>query len=114
MDALDKSVCLRLGLNPEPPLPGSILGFAKQTLGKHPVNGLRHPSEADTNGWFVWCGDWSDGDEFFEPLHVEHMKDYLPHIIKYLDLPPGYRFLIDEAGYEDIWYDESLMNIGPG
>jgi len=112
MISFDKSLYDRLGVNPDPPLPGSIVGFAKQTLGKQPINGLRHPSEGNTNGWYVWCGDWSGADEFFEPLHVEHVKDYLPQIMRYFDLPPGYRFLIDEEGHEDIWFDEGLMEIG--
>ena len=38
-------------------------------------------------------------------------KNYLPQIIEYLDLPPGYRFLIDDNGYEDVWFDPKLMQI---
>jgi len=32
-------------------------------------------------------------------------------MIEYLGLPVGYRFLIDNEWYEDVWYDESLLNI---
>jgi hypothetical protein len=24
-------------------------------------------------------------------------------------LPPGYRFLIDDSGHQDVWFDEALL-----
>ncbi|WP_432444553.1 immunity protein Imm33 domain-containing protein [Rhizobium leguminosarum] len=27
--------------------------------GDLPLNGLRHPPEAGTNGWFIWGGEYS-------------------------------------------------------
>lgn len=66
------------------------------------------PTET-TSGWYIWCGDLSEADDFFSPLHVEHLKEYLPAVVEYLDLPPGYRFLIDDANYEDVWFDASLL-----
>jgi len=62
------------------------------------------------NGWYLWRGgEWSDADDFFASLHVEHVGEYLPRIEKYLELPPGHRFLIDDNGYEDVWFDASLL-----
>src|SRR5450432_1596893 len=47
----------------------SKLGFALRTRGAVPMNGLRHPPQGDTNGWYLWCGEqYSDAAEFFEPL----------------------------------------------
>jgi hypothetical protein len=74
-----------------------------------PVNGLRHPPEGDTTGWYLWRGpDISADPGFFMPLHVEHLSDWCPEAQKYLGLPPGWRFLI-AGDYEDAWYDESLL-----
>jgi hypothetical protein len=47
--------------------------------------------------------------DFFAPLHVEHLSEYLPAAVEYLDLPPGYRFLIDGTNYEDVWFDPVLV-----
>jgi len=47
----------------------------------------------------------------FSPLHVEHIEDYLPQVKDFLDLPPGYRFLIDSNDYEDVWYDPDLLTV---
>lgn len=45
----------------------------------------------------------------FSPLHVEHIADYLPEVVEYLDLPPGYRFYIDGSNFEDAWLDPELV-----
>jgi hypothetical protein len=74
-----------------------------------PVNGLRHPIEGDTTGWYIWCGEYSNDPEFFVPLHVEHLQEWRPEILKYLGLAPGWRFLVGEGGYEDVWEDKSLI-----
>lgn len=75
-----------------------------------PLNGLRRSPHADTTGWYIWAGEeLSDDPDFFVPLHVEHLADWCPEVIKYLGLPPGWRFLTDRADYEDVWKDESLL-----
>jgi len=100
----------RFGVDPLKPEPLSKLGIARRTLALRPIHGLRHPPEGDTNGWYIWCGEFSEADDFFEPLHLEHLSEYLPQALRYLSLPPGYRFLIDDVGYEDVWFDESLLS----
>jgi hypothetical protein len=77
-----------------------------------PVNGLRHSITRDTTGWYIWGGElFSEDKDFFTPLHVQHLYDLCPQIIKYLGLPPGWRFLIDLNGYEDVWQDLSLLDV---
>jgi hypothetical protein len=75
-----------------------------------PIHGLRHPEEADTTGWFVWSGEWSDEDDFFVPIHERHLVDRIPELDEYLKLPPGSRFLVT-PDYVDIWEDPELLNI---
>jgi hypothetical protein len=89
----------------------SKLGFAQQTQGLLPINGLRHPPQGDTNGWYIWRGEeLSEDPDFFAPLHAHHLLEYCPEALKFLALPPGYRFLI--AGeYVDVWFDESLLSV---
>ena len=76
-----------------------------------PINGFRHPPEGDTTGWYIYAGEeLSTAPGFFKPLHVEHLDDWCPQIKKFLGLPPGWRFLI-AGDYEDVWFDESLLDI---
>ena len=111
IEDIQKAFCHKQGTPYEATPGGSKTGFALSTKGQVPINGLRHPKEGDTSGWFIWCGEsLSDAADFFEPLHTSHLyKDY-PEIVKLLGLPPGYRFLVT-GDYLDVWYDAALLNI---
>jgi hypothetical protein len=89
----------------------SIVGFAVETEDKLPINGLRHPPLGDTNGWYIWGGkELSKDPGFFSALHTQHLIRRKPEVIKYLGLPPGYRFLI-AGDYVDVWFDPNLLDI---
>ncbi len=76
-----------------------------------PINGLRHPPQGDTTGWYIWAGEeCSEDPDFFKPLHVSHIKEWCGVVDKFLGLGPGWRFLI-AGDYVDVWYDESLLNV---
>lgn len=77
-----------------------------------PINGLRHPPEPGTSGWFIWAGGEIDQseDDFFASLHVSHLENRHPDLIRYLALPPGWRFQI-APGQEEVWYDTSLLTL---
>jgi hypothetical protein len=97
---------------PEAPEQKSKLGIALATLGKTPINGLRHQPEHGTNGWYIWCGkEFPQGADEFSPLHVEHIHEYLPEVVEYPSLPPGHRFLPDGGNYEDVWFDATLLHV---
>lgn len=103
-----EEVCSRLGVIAEPPDVGQKLGIALATIGKRPINGLRIRVEG-TCGWFIWAGGEASTDlDFYQPLHVEHIADYLPSVEPYLSLPPGCRFQIAD-GHEDVWLDPTLL-----
>jgi len=89
----------------------SIVGIALQTFDKSmlPINGLRHSiNNKTTTGWYVWVGEYSLAEDFFQPIHTEHLLEIYPKIINYLGLSPGWRFLFDDK-YEDVWFDEKLL-----
>lgn len=88
------------------------IGISKNVReGARPINGLRHPAANDTTGWYIWGGEeYSEDPDFFVPLHVEHLREWCPMILKYLGLPPGWRFLLTED-YEDVWQDEALLKV---
>ena len=56
-----------------------------------PTNGLRHPLSGDTSGWYIWAGDkLPDRPYFFVPLHIEHLPEWSPDVMKFFGLPPGW------------------------
>ena len=93
------------------PINGKLRVGVSTNLDKDPINGLRHPRDERTTGWFIWTGDYSEADDFFQPMCAEHLLQIRPDIIKYLGLDIGFRILTDKKGYEDIWVDEKLRVI---
>ena len=98
-----KAECLPLDLELK-------LGVSEDfSSGKFPLNGLRHPPEGDTCGWYLWSGEeMSQAHDYFQPLHVFHLIERCPEVIPYLGLPAGWRFLI-AGDYEDVWFDPALL-----
>ena len=104
-------MCKGFGVEPFPAASHLKVGIARNVKeGLQPVNGLRIPPEGDTTGWYIWAGEqWSDDPDFFVPLHVEHLPSWCAAVMPYLQLPPGWRFLV-APNYADVWFDEQLLN----
>lgn len=108
------AICSTYGVQPVPVHPTEKVGIALNVRdGIQPLNGLRHSPTPGTTGWFIWAGTHMDeAEDFYKPLHVEHLSEWSPVILKFLALPPGWRFLVADD-YEDVWFDESLLGVAP-
>ena len=109
-----RALCEKLKIEWMPVDINSLIAFNSSLFSStQPVNGLRHPKQEIIDGWYLWSGDAipQDDIDFFKPLHVKHLLEDRPLVLKYLGLPVGWRFQIDDQGYEDIWFDESLLKI---
>jgi hypothetical protein len=105
-------ICRKYGVEFTPPLANMKVGIARNVLdGLLPINGLRHPPSADTAGRYIWASETlSAEDDFFVPLHVSHLHEWCPQAVRFLRLPPGWRFLVAQ-GYEDVWFDADLLKV---
>ena len=104
------SICEWQKVTPCRPENNSIVGLAIGSDKNGVIHGLRHEPKNNTNGWYIWTGDYSNKKDFFKPVCLEHLhKSIELDLIEYLDLPPGFRFIIDGNNYEDVWYDEDLL-----
>ena len=83
-------------------------GCAIKTVGLNPIYGVRHAKCKGTTGWYIWAGEYSEDPAFFDPLCTSHLADYFPLTLSYLGLAPGYSFVIDADGYEDVWYSAEV------
>lgn len=78
--------------------------------GQRPLHGVRHLPEGDTSGWYIWAGEYSASEDFFQPVHVYHLESQQPILTRYLGLAPGWRFLlVPEEDYIDVWFDPSVL-----
>jgi hypothetical protein len=108
-----RAICLRFGVEPVGVPDELKVGISSNVLqGLMPLNGMRCKPVGDTTGWYIWAGEeLSDDPNFFAPLHISHLPSWCESVIPYLQLPPGWRFLL-APGYEDVWYDEGLLEVG--
>ena len=77
-------------------------------LSNWPLHALRHPPEGDTNGWYLWTGEYTEDANFFLPWHTAHLLERCPELRDLMDLPPGSRFIYT-PNYLDVWDDASLL-----
>ena len=91
------------------PINGKSKIAISDNLNLEKLNGLRHKTEKGKICWYIWSGEYSENDDFFKPICAEHLLQRNPKIIKYLGLDDGFRFLITESGYEDVWFDKKLL-----
>lgn len=90
----------------------SALGLALDTIRTMPLNGLRYPPADGGSGWYIWGGEnMSQSADFFSPIPVRDLSDYIPNILPFLDLPPGFRFQTDTRGHQRAWFDGSLLDV---
>ncbi|GKT02362.1 hypothetical protein AVKW3434_23255 [Acidovorax sp. SUPP3434] len=89
--------------------PALHVGAHLSSLNQQPIYGVRIQPTIDASGWYFWGGEYSDDDDFFQSVHGSHVLERLPELGKYLALPPGYKFIVDDEGYEDVWYDPSAF-----
>ncbi len=105
-----EDVCFYLGVQPLPPAPGDKLGLARSARFEtpvHPVHGLRVNPTPGVSGWYIWAGEMSEADDFFEPTHAAHVHGACPLALPFLSLPPGWRFLTD-GHLVDVWFDPDI------
>lgn len=112
MTLMQRELCERYGVGFVAALKHLKVGIAHNVRDRLlPINGLRHPPEGDTTGWYIWAGEEPSNDpDFFVPIHVEHLIEWCPDAIRFLGLPPGWRFLVAHD-YEDVWEDQSLLAV---
>lgn len=73
-----------------------------------PIHGMRQ-QDSGKKTWYFWKGDYSTDDDFFVPLHINHLNEWSELIPPYLALDAGFRFILDDEGYEDVWFDKNLI-----
>lgn len=101
-----KAICTKYGSNFKPLSDNDMIAIAIDTIEKQPISGRRElkvTDDPDEITWFIYCGEYNSNDDFFQPLHVSHLKALLPEVLPYLALMEGFGFVIDNEGYEDVW-----------
>lgn len=105
-----QDLCRRHKAQFTPPVAGATLGAALPLALGAPVHGQRFPPEPETSGWYLWTGGGDLADGEFRDVPIEHAAAIDPRVVKFLALPPGWRFVLT-ADREDVWFDPSLFAV---
>ena len=103
------SICNKYGSAYIESADDEIVGVALDTLDKEPLYGLRVMPTHKATGWYIYGSPSSDDPNCYQPVCLSHLKERCPRVLKYLSLEPGFKFLIDNAGYEDVWKDPEIV-----
>lgn len=108
MNNEQKNICKKYNSAFKPVAKNAKVAVAMGTVGSQPVYGSRI-DDGDEVEWYIYCGEYEDKDDFYEPICLDHLREILPQVEKYLALERGFNFIIDDKGYEDVW-NESDAN----
>jgi len=114
LELKQKVICAKYGSDFRPLSDNDMIAIAMDTIGKQPISGrreLRVTDNLDEITWFIYCGEYNSNDDFFQPLHVSHLKSLLPMVLPYLALMEGFGFVIDNEGYEDVWCFRKVFHV---
>ena len=69
------------------------------------IEGIRYESPQDESGWYLITDDYNDDIKSLKKVHFFHVAFARPDILKYLALPFGYRFIMQNGNIE-VYKDE--------
>jgi len=72
-----------------------------------PLQAVRYPSPPHMCGWWITTDLYDGNIKSLITEHYYHVAFKRADILKYLALPSGYRFNLDQNGEFDVWYDEA-------
>lgn len=107
-----QAICARFQVNWMPIGLNALVAFNESLFSStQPINGLRQPNQKTIDGWYLWSGGDVPANEiqFFKPVTILQILEQRPLVLKYLGLPEGWRFQVDDLGYEDIWFEASVL-----
>ncbi len=61
------------------------------------IEGIRYDSPEDESGWYFITDDYNDDIKSLKVVHFYHVAFARPDILKYLALPFGYRFIMENG-----------------
>ncbi|RKT01033.1 immunity protein Imm33 domain-containing protein [Chryseobacterium defluvii] len=70
------------------------------------IEGIRYESPEHMSGWWLITDDYDNNIESLKTVHFHHVVFTRPDILKYLSLPFGYRFLMQNGNVEVYKNDE--------
>ncbi|WP_326981987.1 hypothetical protein VUJ46_17410 [Chryseobacterium sp. MYb264] len=88
-------ICSYYKLHPQFPSFNQMVVISKGVYEGKDIEAIRYESPEHMSGWWLITDDYDDDIKSLMTVHFHHVAFNRPDILKYLALPFGYRFLID-------------------
>lgn len=98
-------ICNRMKTNCQPPMPHQLVVISDGVYEGLPVEGVRYPSPEHMSGWWLYTEKYNGDIKTLQNVHVSHLIEKRPDLVKYLGLPSRFRFVENTS---QIWLDESI------
>lgn len=102
-----KKICKKYKSAFVPLAENAKIAVALDTIGSQPIYGSRIDDDDEVE-WYIYCGEFEERDDFYEPICLDDLCKRLPQVEKYLALDCGFNFIIDDKGYEDVWHESEV------
>ncbi|SFN92496.1 hypothetical protein SAMN05421594_4738 [Chryseobacterium oleae] len=90
-------LCSHYGLAPQSPNFSQMIVISDGVYEGKDIEGIRYESPEHMSGWWLITDDYDDNIESLKTVHFHHVAFARPDILKYLGLPFGYRFLMENG-----------------
>ena len=97
--------CKKHNLTPEIPLLAQKIAVSKEIYNGSEVNGVRYEAPQYMTGWYLTSNSYNGDVKSLQVESIFYLIKARPDLVKYLAIPIGYRFYLDEKG-DDVWKDE--------
>ncbi|WP_054508711.1 hypothetical protein [Chryseobacterium sp. ERMR1:04] len=93
-------ICAEYGLIPLFPNFSQMIVISKGVYEGKDIEAIRYDSPEHMSGWWLITDDYDDDIKSLMTVHFYHVAFKRPDILKYLALPFGYRFLMENNEIE--------------
>lgn len=90
-------ICSQIEVSPLFPTFSQNVVISKGVYEGKEIEGIRYDSPEHMSGWWLITDDYDDNIESLMTVHYYHVAFKRPDILKYLALPFGYRFLLEDG-----------------
>ncbi|WBV60638.1 hypothetical protein PFY12_00630 [Chryseobacterium camelliae] len=91
--------CSYYGLVPQFPNFNQMVVISQGVYEGKDIEGIRYESPDHMSGWWLITDDYNDDIKSLMTVHYSHVAFARPDILKYLALPFGYRFLMENGNF---------------
>lgn len=100
--------CVKIDRIPVFPTFSQMIVVSKGVFSGEEINAVRYPSPGHMTGWWLTTDLYDGNINSLETIHYYHFAFQRPDIIKYLALPPGFRFF--SGNQSEVWFDKDALS----